>query len=410
MPDDLDAVLTLPEWLKLLASRGVEMRTAMALAAKVYKTHSTRALLGSLSGQKLATLVDDKDKRKAVANALRGLSTGQAVNKKRERDADLLRPLQPEKVTGPSTYEFDEVVDPEQLIPVTVTVNRAPVKTAWAYAVARRLGFSAAEALSLAHVHVHIASMKHALSVGGILNAQEEREAREELEELGENVRGKVKVEQDKSRRGWREEKVVLAVGSSQPWVSLLRSKPIIERPDGELRAIQRGEAADPSLAHAYITRALRGDAGAVLGAMRLVAESYDAEELNNLGSSMYNEFKPDVVEWGQRGTLSVAKILDQIKVPIDATGEAAKLDPGAELPVAAPTDVKLEHFAREMDEPAKPEIPVKRELDDMADEADKDEPAPKRARDMTVEEYEAMLDAEGEGGFMDAGDLADVP
>jgi len=65
-----------------------------------------------------------------------------------------------------------------------MTVNRAPVKTAWAYVVATRLGFDVQEALSIAHVHVHISSMKHALMLGNILNKEETREAEAEIREL----------------------------------------------------------------------------------------------------------------------------------------------------------------------------------------------------------------------------------
>ena len=107
----------------------------------------------------------------------------------------------------------------QALLAVSVTVNRAPIKTAWAYCVARRLGFDVEESLSLAHVYVHIGSLKHALSLGNILNAQETRDAENEIRELpGESdyhVPGKRKREEVEEKK----------VGSSQPWVGLLRSK-----------------------------------------------------------------------------------------------------------------------------------------------------------------------------------------
>lgn len=115
--------------------------------------------------------------------------------------------------------------DTQQLIPITVTCNRAPIKTAWAYTVARRLGFDAQEALSLAHVYVHIGSMKHALALGNIYDAAQTRDAEEEIRELpGEHDYKRPGAPTSPVRRRW-EKPEPKAVGSSQPWVMLLRSK-----------------------------------------------------------------------------------------------------------------------------------------------------------------------------------------
>lgn len=111
-------------------------------------------------------------------------------------------------------------------------MNRAPVKTAWAYVVATRLGFDRQEALSIAHVHVHISSMKHAVMLGNILNKEETREAEAEIRELpGDEQWGKKKERPGKERwkgmgRGRKGEKEeVKSIGSSQPWVGIMRSK-----------------------------------------------------------------------------------------------------------------------------------------------------------------------------------------
>lgn len=126
---------------------------------------------------------------------------------------------------------MNQVADVTQaLIPITLTVNRAPVKTAWAFIVAESMGFDRQEALSIAHVHVHISSLKHALMLGNILNPQETREAEEEVGELPDGAawikRGKGKEKERRGKygkgKGEEEEK---PVGSSQPWVGLMRSK-----------------------------------------------------------------------------------------------------------------------------------------------------------------------------------------
>jgi hypothetical protein len=70
--------------------------------------------------------------------------------------------------------------------------------------VAETIGFDRQEALSLAHVHVHISSLKHALMLGNILNPQETKEAQEEMAELpdGGACKGQVWKAQAGFRRG----------------------------------------------------------------------------------------------------------------------------------------------------------------------------------------------------------------
>ena len=120
----------------------------------------------------------------------------------------------------------------EALIPLTVTTNRAPVKTAWAYTVAQRLGFDVQESLSLAHGYVHISSLKHAIMLGNILNPKETKDGLEEIRELPGmsdwGVKGKERErEWDRRERekGERERKKRDEMGSSQPWVGILKAK-----------------------------------------------------------------------------------------------------------------------------------------------------------------------------------------
>lgn len=85
------AVLPLQDWLKLLSGRGVDMRVAMSLAAKMwvgvlsmpargadsrYNSHNTKERLETLNAQKLKTVVPDKEARRSVVNAVKGISTG----------------------------------------------------------------------------------------------------------------------------------------------------------------------------------------------------------------------------------------------------------------------------------------------------------------------------------------------
>jgi hypothetical protein len=112
------------------------------------------------------------------------------------------------------------------------------------------------------------------------------------------------------------------AGGEAQPYVDLLgRRIPLYRIASGSWRAFTTedsngtstpgGGAAAPRAAYSYITRALRQTASAVLGAMRLLAESYDDPvELNRVGFSLYADFRPDVNGWGKRGELKCETLL----------------------------------------------------------------------------------------------------
>jgi hypothetical protein len=134
------------------------------------------------------------------------------------------------------------------------------------------MGFDVQEALSIAHVYVHLSSLKHALMLGNILNKEEAKEAREELEELpGEEGKKSYYTSPEKKRKRWGErddaQEQRKAIGSSQPWVGILRARwvrhrelgsraklcriPVIERPDGTWRAIQKGIPVQPSVVSA---------------------------------------------------------------------------------------------------------------------------------------------------------------
>ena len=165
------------------------------------------------------------------------------------------------------------------------------------------------------------------------------------------------------------------------------------------------------------------------MGALKLLADSWTAEELNRLGLHMYvsprpllypyidaygkNGFKPEVEQWGQRGTLDCAKILDQMN--------------GSTPPPEPELDPELEGAQEQVQAEGGEYKPV--ELKEEAGEAISDEAAggddnlepvdlPVKAdtKEMTLEEYEAMLDAEPndyddltdlESGFLEATDIA---
>ena len=105
--------------------------------------------------------------------------------------------------------------------------------------------------------------------------------------------------------------------GGAQPYVDLLgRRVPLYRSASGAWRAFSAedstgGGGGTPGAAYSYITRALRQTAPAVLGAMRLLAESYsDPMELNRAGFALYADFRPEVTGWGKRGELRCEALL----------------------------------------------------------------------------------------------------
>jgi hypothetical protein len=114
----------------------------------------------------------------------------------------------------------------------------------------------------------------------------------------------------------------------AQPYVDLLgRRIPLFRIASGSWRAFTTeddngcstpgGGGAAPRAAYSYITRALRQTSPAVLGAMRLLAESYDDPvELNRVGFGLYADFRPEVSGWGKRGELRCETLLGLRKGP----------------------------------------------------------------------------------------------
>ncbi|GAA5918233.1 hypothetical protein JCM1841_005320 [Sporobolomyces salmonicolor] len=290
--------LALPALLKLLTSSGAKpphlsMSQAMQAAAKLVPNgYTSPAKLRTLTQVEMARIgIADEDVRKGLMGAI-GKAEGKGKAKaavfgdeggfkrKRGRESDLDRPL-PTSAAKEAVVEqdldFDEIEVEEGLVSKSCIVNRAPVMTAWACIVAERLGFRRQEALSIAHVFTDLNATAKGISLG--LKSKEER-----------------KVE----------------LGSSQPFVEILgRRVPVLATQSGEWRAISKGVVADPSTGFSYMQRAFRQQLGAVVGAMRLLANSFDPNELNEKGYGLYLSFRPDVDGWGKKAELRLSTILN---------------------------------------------------------------------------------------------------
>ncbi|KAL1694511.1 hypothetical protein GGG16DRAFT_47064 [Schizophyllum commune] len=311
-----DAKIPLPKYLKLFTDNGVPVKTAMSVAGKIYKTYNTPNHLRRLEDISLVRAgVDDKDTRKLILAALRKAgyvsssrtpvkrsaeaesaagpssealtATTPARKRRRTEDKnDLLPKAAPDDATQYGNLDFAEVLDPEKIAGHRTIVNRAPLMTAWASVVAERLGFAREEALSIASAFTEMNAITKGVS-------------------LGIYSKGKEKG---------------LDADGSQPYVDLMGRRVALFRTQGDERRGQpdqwralspkEGKPIAPSAAFAYISRALRHTAPFVVGALRLLAASYEAGELNAKGYGLYADFRPEVEGWGQRSEVSCDRIL----------------------------------------------------------------------------------------------------
>ena len=67
----------------------------------------------------------------------------------------------------------------------------------------------------------------------------------------------------------------------------------------------------DPHTAFDYISRALRQTMPYVVGALKLLAQSFTVHELSRAAWGLYTEFRPSVHEWGGRCEVKCSTILN---------------------------------------------------------------------------------------------------
>ncbi|KIJ56871.1 hypothetical protein M422DRAFT_238464 [Sphaerobolus stellatus SS14] len=300
--------LALPAFLKILTAAGLPTSKAIAVAGKIYKTHNTPHALGGLTDGLLTSLqVNDKEDRRLVLAAVKksgfrtqnpladpataaaasaeaitkaSSSTKKTTPKKRKReDVNEYLPEAPrDEAAKYGSFKFKELLDEQSLMSKSVMVNRAPVMTAWATVVAEALGFKREEALSIASVYTEMNATSKGVGLG-----------------IFEEGKGKG---------------LEATAGGGQPFVEFMGRNPVFSTRDSQWRGLLKGEPVSPSAAYKYITNAFHQTTGHVIGAMRLLAETYPPRELNRLGFSLYADFRPTVDGWGKKGELKCSNIL----------------------------------------------------------------------------------------------------
>ena len=166
-----------------------------------------------------------------------------------------------------------------------IQVNRAPVLTLWAAVVAERLGQPADTALTLGRAVAGSAARVKARNIG-----REER-----------------KTDRDADTPG-------LAVPHvTAPVLLLGKTIRLLPTADGELRAADGDQPADPAGVQRYLAKAFGEHLAEVRAAMVDLAGRYEPAELNRIGFKLYERFRPDVPPgaegWGAKAVLDLDKV-----------------------------------------------------------------------------------------------------
>lgn len=163
----------------------------------------------------------------------------------------------------------------------TVSINRAPVLTLWAYVVARRLGFRKAEALTLGKAVAGLNAQAKGRRLG-IYSPKEEKpkEARENR----------------KKDEGF----LVEVCGRTVP----------AKNTDDGIRATTKGKPISPESVERYLEQKFGEDLDRVEDAMQRLAKSYKPKELANEAYPLYEKFRPEIPGgqkgWGATGDLDL--------------------------------------------------------------------------------------------------------
>ncbi|MBV9126258.1 MAG: hypothetical protein JO112_23155 [Planctomycetes bacterium] len=162
----------------------------------------------------------------------------------------------------------------------TLSINRAPVLTLWAAIVARRLGFTKDEALTLGQA---VAGL-NAYSKGrrlGLFQPHEEKAQKAREKEPGTSFKIEI----------------------------CGRAVPVQTTEDG-IRAVQKGKPIDPGSVARYLEGKFGDDLKAARTALERLARAYRPKELAEKAYALYEQFRPEIPGgkkgWGAVGDLDL--------------------------------------------------------------------------------------------------------
>ncbi|KAF9267696.1 hypothetical protein L218DRAFT_814690, partial [Marasmius fiardii PR-910] len=179
------------------------------------------------------------------------------------------------------SLDFDEILDENVLRTKSIVINRAPLMSAWATVVAERMGFQREEALSIASVYTEMNAKSKGVTVG-VYSAGTEKN-------------------------------LEATKGGAQPYVEFIGRRPLHQKQNSkeQYRAVVNGTPTAPTKAFGYISQSFRENTSSVVGALRLLANSYSSQEISDKAWSLYVDFRPEVKGWGKQAEVKCSKILD---------------------------------------------------------------------------------------------------
>ncbi|KAJ4478208.1 hypothetical protein J3R30DRAFT_3657519 [Lentinula aciculospora] len=377
--------IPLPMFIKALTSHNISVTKAMTITKAIYKEYNTPAKLYLLTDLKLkASGIEDKEDRTNILAAMRraGYITGPAAKGKKstssdpssssitvaQSEIDLSTPSKKRKRNSTDSaksnkylplgegseyqsLEFNEVLDESILQLKATIVNRAPLMTAWATVVAERMGFRREEALSIASSYTEMNALSKGVSLG---------------------------IFKEGKQKG-----LEAAKGGAQPYVDLMGRRPLYQIQNNCWRALHNGTPTQPSTAYSYISRSLRQTMPFIMGALRLLANSFTPQEINQEAWGLYTQFRPAGEGWGERSEVRCTTILALKKLSLDGSNQ----NPAAELEESKAVEFMKSEAAEDV--------------------AKEDRESKRFKRGMTLEEYETMLD---EDHTFDGIDLDNLP
>ena len=165
-----------------------------------------------------------------------------------------------------------------------VQVNRAPVLTLWAAVVARRLGFSRDESLTMGRVVAGLNAHAKGTSLG--LYQPQPHTLADQRKQLTPHAVLRVEL--------------------------LHRAVPVVRTAEG-LRALSKDKPVDPKSVQRYLESKFADALPDVEDAMDMLAGSMSPEDLRASGYALYESFRPQIPAgvkgWGVAGDLDLAQI-----------------------------------------------------------------------------------------------------
>jgi hypothetical protein len=164
-----------------------------------------------------------------------------------------------------------------------ISINRAPVLTLWAAAVAERLGFSADESLTLGKALAGLNAQAKGRRLG-IFKPHETAAKQAREKSHGEEL-----------------------------WIEVC-GRPVLAKntPQG-IRAVHGAAVIDPQGVERYLQQKFGENLGRVRSALCGLAKSYDRQTLADVAYSLYERFRPEIPEgkkgWGAKGELDLGLI-----------------------------------------------------------------------------------------------------